>query len=278
MTDWQEELDKYLSIVERHTTDSLLRIQNAFKHTNRTLEEKATFRNHFLNSTRNRVSEACDRYELTRNVQHRPRSPNNRSTSIGHDRDQSFTSDQRSCSSLSSNNDQFELEQQNKLAHDITICGVPLSTKHEKLRKMFAQLCKKVGVNIQSDEITKIFRSNPKTVIVVQFRSERNKEFFMKMCRKKSLWTNDMMHDEEPRRIYIDYQMTTFYRNMCKIARHARQQNLIHSHDISKQGLMIKLTPRSSELTFLSPKQLHGYLNKLRQAKRRRQAMSSDTE
>lgn len=52
MADWQRELDTYLAHIERHTTNSLLRIKEVFNESGRNLDRK--FRKHFVNVTRNR--------------------------------------------------------------------------------------------------------------------------------------------------------------------------------------------------------------------------------
>lgn len=50
--EWQRELDIYLSNIERHTTNSLLRMREMFHDSGSEMDRK--FRKHFINVTKNR--------------------------------------------------------------------------------------------------------------------------------------------------------------------------------------------------------------------------------
>ncbi|XP_055310906.1 uncharacterized protein LOC129573822 isoform X1 [Sitodiplosis mosellana] len=310
MGDWQRELDTYLGNIEHHTTSSLLRIRQMFNESGRRLDRK--FRKHFVNVTRNRIVEACDRFEMevSRNVQNdringrtddrgrsplsnrnRMRSPSSSRNGRIYDRnrDRSPLSRNRMrspASSLSSHQpllsiEMRELELQNEYLNDIAISGVPTRTT-EDLRSMFLRLCNKFDADIVPEDIIKIYRGMPRDMVVVRFKSRNIKEDILRIASRNRFRTDDLMRltpDERPTSIYIGYHTTDYYTRMYAFVRQAKKSKFIYQYSITKRGFTIQRTPASSERHFVSMEELTDYLNGLRNVARRHPAfISSDSE
>ncbi|XP_055310907.1 uncharacterized protein LOC129573822 isoform X2 [Sitodiplosis mosellana] len=284
MGDWQRELDTYLGNIEHHTTSSLLRIRQMFNESGRRLDRK--FRKHFVNVTRNRIVEACDRFEMevSRNVQ------NDRINGRTDDRGRSPLSNRNRmrspASSLSSHQpllsiEMRELELQNEYLNDIAISGVPTRTT-EDLRSMFLRLCNKFDADIVPEDIIKIYRGMPRDMVVVRFKSRNIKEDILRIASRNRFRTDDLMRltpDERPTSIYIGYHTTDYYTRMYAFVRQAKKSKFIYQYSITKRGFTIQRTPASSERHFVSMEELTDYLNGLRNVARRHPAfISSDSE
>lgn len=265
-----------------------------------------------------RIVEACDRFEMevSRDVQHengrtngrsddrdrspllsrrRDRSPSGSQTGRRKD-DQDRRRDRsrspmnrhrmrsptvgRGSNQPTLSHEMRELELQNEYLNDIAISGVPLRTT-EDLRGMFLRLCNKFNANIVTEDIIKIYRGMPRTMVVVRFKSRHIKEDILNIASRNTFRTDDLMRlnsEERPSSIYIGYHTTDYYTRMYAFVRQAKRSKLIHQYSITKRGFTIQRTANSLERHFLSAEQLSIYLNGLRDPPHRRSIHFNSSE
>lgn len=221
-----------------------------------------------------RVRETCDRFEIDESAkQQQPTSHNRRY------RDANDSSDDSSSTSSSSDFESavppsyaIELKKQNELSNNLTLHGIP-QIRDENLRGIFLKLCKLLGAQISGTDIKSIRRDYPRTVITVELWSHNKKMHVARCSHSNYIWSDEVIRLPPGimrNRIYINDQMTHFYREMWEMARDARKKKYIQTSWITDQGYMVKRTATSGKRYFLSPRDLANYINKIRNAENNR--------
>lgn len=162
-----------------------------------------------------------------------------------------------------------ELHKQNELRNNLSIVGLP-HVRNENLRSMFLKVCKLLGSPISNDAIRHVWRDTARQVINIELRDHDVKAHICKFSHARYLWTDDLMRlpaGMVRSRIYINDQMTHFYKQMWEIGRQARKGRLIYTSWISDRGFMVKRTAASKKRYFLSAIELNRFIDQLRKMK-----------
>lgn len=239
------------------------------------------------------VSETCDRFEMEAIAEehhrhHRHRDDTSDSSSgdsndyngggDGNESDpwtddltsnSSIESGQASTVSTASTIRKTELHKQNELRNNLSIVGLP-HVRNENLRAMFLKVCKLLGSPISNDAIRHVWRDTARQVINIELRDHDVKAHICKYSHARYLWTDDLIRLPSGMvrsRIYINDQMTHFYKQMWEIGRQARKSRLIYTSWISDRGFMVKRTAASKKRYFLSVIELNRYIDQLRKIK-----------
>lgn len=235
------------------------------------------------------VSETCDRFEMETIAEESQMGRGDSSDSSDFDSDENsddndsdtWTDDStsNSNSSIQSNRTstassaatirKTELHKQNELRNNLSIVGIP-HVRNENLRSMFLNVCKLLGSPITNDAIRHIWRDTARQVVNIELRDHNVKSHICKFSHARYLWTDDLMRlppDMVRSRIYINDQMTHFYKQMWEIGRQARKCRLIYTSWISDRGFMVKQTAASKRRYFLSAIELNRYVDRLRKMK-----------
>lgn len=181
----------------------------------------------------------------------------------------SIESGEASSVSSASSNRKTELHKQTKLRNNLSIVGLP-HVRNENLRAMFLKVCKLLGSPITNDAIRHIWRDTARQVINIELRDHDVKAHICKFSHARYLWTDDLMRlpaGMVRSRIYINDQMTHFYKQMWEIGRQARKCRLIYTSWISDRGFMVKRTAASKKRYFLSATELNRFMDQLRKMK-----------
>lgn len=181
----------------------------------------------------------------------------------------SYESDRGSIISTASTIRKTELHKQNELRNNLSIVGLP-HVRNENLRSMFLKVCKLLGSPITNDAIRHIWRDTARQVINIELRDHDVKAHICKYNNARYLWTDDLMRlpaGMVRSRIYINDQMTHFYKQMWEIGRQARKSRLIYTSWISDRGFMVKRTAASKKRYFLSATELNRFIDQLRKMK-----------
>lgn len=162
----------------------------------------------------------------------------------------------------------IELKKQNELRNNLCIAGIP-QIRDENLRDIFIKLCKLLGAKISDKDIKWIRRDFPRSVITVELWSHNVKLHIARCSHSNYIWSDEVIRLPSGilrNRIYINDQMTKFYKEMWEIARNARKKKLIQTSWITDKGYMVKRTSTSQKRYFLSSRELTFYINKIRNA------------
>lgn len=181
----------------------------------------------------------------------------------------SIESGEASSVSSASSNRKTELQKQSKLRNNLSIVGIP-HVRNENLRAMFLKVCALLGSPITNDAIRHIWRDTARQVINIELRDHDVKAHICKFSHARYLWTDDLMRlptGMVRSRIYINDQMTHFYKQMWEIGRQARKGRLIYTSWISDRGFMVKRTAASKKRYFLSATELNRFIDQLRKMK-----------
>lgn len=181
----------------------------------------------------------------------------------------SFESNQASTVSSASTIRKTELNKQNELRNNLSIVGLP-HVRNENLRAMFLKVCKLLGSPISNDAIRHVWRDTARQVINIELRDHHVKAHICKFSHARYLWTDDLIRLPSGMvrsRIYINDQMTHFYKQMWEIGRQARKSRLIYTSWISDRGFMVKRTAASKKRYFLSAIELNRFIDQLRKMK-----------
>lgn len=176
-----------------------------------------------------------------------------------------------------------EMHKQNELRNNLSIVGLP-HVRNENLRSMFLKVCKLLGSPITNDAIRHVWRDTARQVINIELRDHDVKAHICKFSHARYLWTDDLIRlpaGMVRSRIYINDQMTHFYKQMWEIGRQARKSRLIYTSWISDRGFMVKRTPASKKRYFLSAAELNRFIDQLRKMKsynRKNAATARDTK
>lgn len=160
----------------------------------------------------------------------------------------------------------LELEKQNLLKNNLSIVGIP-QERDEDLRGIFLKVCKLLGARISNNDIKSIRRDILRSMINIEFRDHEVKAYICKFSHAKYLWSDEVMRLPSGMmrsRIYINDQMTHFYKQMWEIGRMARKKGLIFTSWITDRGFMTKRTSTSQKRYFLSPQHLNRYIGSIR--------------
>lgn len=191
-------------------------------------------------------------------------------TDDGSTSNSSFDSDRLSIVSTVSTTQKTELNKQHELRNNLSIVGLP-HVKSENLRAMFLKVCKLLGAPTTNDAIRHIWRDTARQVINIELRDHDVKAHICRFSHAKYLWTDDLIRlpaGMVRSRIYINDQMTHFYKQMWEIGRQARKNHLIYTSWISDHGFMVKRTAASKKRYFLSAVELNRFIDQLRKMKR----------
>lgn len=181
----------------------------------------------------------------------------------------SYESGQASTVSSASTIRRTELHKQTKLRNNLSIVGLP-HVRNENLRAMFLNVCKLLGSPITNDAIRHVWRDTARQVINIELRDHDVKAHICKFSHARYLWTDDLMRlptGMVRSRIYINDQMTHYYKQMWEIGRQARKCRLIYTSWISDRGFMVKRTAASKKRYFLSATELNRFMDQLRKMK-----------
>lgn len=175
-------------------------------------------------------------------------------------------------SSSSPNTLYSELNKQNKIIKNVTIEGVKWR-KDEDLCEIFEEICKRLGSSVKISDIDSVYRMHNKgEVIIVEFKDLKVKERFIYRSARVFLWNSDLRRipqTDRKKRIYINNEMTRFYRSLWNIARKERKRGVIYSSKISKYGLEIMRTSKSKWKIILERGELLKLLSRAKQLRGR---------
>lgn len=166
-----------------------------------------------------------------------------------------------------------ELNKQNKIIKNVTIEGVKWC-KDEDLCEIFEEICKRLGSSVEIADIESIYRMHKKgDIIIVEFKELAVKERFIFRSSRIFLWNSDLKRVPQTgrrrKRIYINNEMTRFYRSLWNIARKQRKRGIIYSAKISKYGLELRRTSKSKAKIILKRSELLRFLRKASERRRR---------
>lgn len=220
------------------------------------------------------MSETCDRFEMESIAENRHFNADDSSEFSDLDERDRWT-DSTSNSDCSQSDDdistsssttlKLELEKQNVLKNNLSIVGIP-QKRDEDLRGIFLKVCKLLGARISNNDIKSIRRDILRSMIHIEFRDHEVKAHICKYSHAKYLWSDEVMRLPSGMmrsRIYINDQMTYFYKQMWEIGRMARKNGLIFTSWITDRGFMTKRTSTSQKRYFLSPQHLNRYVGSL---------------
>lgn len=224
------------------------------------------------------MGETCDRFEMEAIAEDRQLLDDDSSefsdfdgskhsiNSSSESSDTEFDSDDMSNSSSSTL--KFELQKQNSLKNNLSIVGIP-EVRGENLYALFFKICKLLGAQITRADIKSIRRDTFRAMIIVELRDYAVKSHICRYSHAIYLWSDDVVRSPSGimrSRIYINDQMTYFYKVMWEIGRAARKQNLIHTSWITDHGFMVKRTKFSKKQRFLSAQQLSRFIDSIQKA------------
>lgn len=222
-----------------------------------------------------RVSETCDRFEMESIAEDRQLHGGNMSDlsglgessrSTGSTSDSSDSADSDIGSNSSSSTLKMELLKQNELKNNLSIVGIP-HVRGENLQAIVFKVVKLLGAHISHADVKTIRRDNLRSMIIVELRDHEVKAHICRYSHSNYLWSDEVMRlppGMMRSRIYINDQMTYFYKQMWEIGREARKKNLIYTSWITDRGFMIKHTLKSKRRYFLSAQDLNRYIESIR--------------
>lgn len=236
-----------------------------------------------------RVSETCDRFEMESIAEDRHLNDGNssdfsglggssRSTGSSSDSSESAESDEASNSSSSTL--KLELHKQNQLRNNLSIVGIP-QVRGENLQALVFKVCKLLGAHISYADVKTIRRDTFRSMIIVELRDHEAKAHICRYAYSNYLWSDEVMRLPSGMmrsRIYINDQMTYFYKQMWEIGRDARKKNIIYTSWITDRGFMIKRTLDSKKRYFLSAHDLNQYIEGIRMVGKQQKKRTFDTE
>lgn len=154
---------------------------------------------------------------------------------------------------------EIELNKQNELRKNIFICGIPMQADENLLNYML-KLTKFLNVPFSKDDIEQICRTKGHApAIIVCFKSFELKEMIVKAANNTRLYTSDVTEltcNQEPTTFYVNRHMTIYYRRMWDLANKMKKIGLVHSINLTENGIIIRRTKNSIDQTFVTEKDL----------------------
>lgn len=174
-----------------------------------------------------------------------------------------------------------ELEKQKKLMKNVSINGI-VERHDENLLSIFMEIYEKFGIPVAISDIETIYRCRKnRESVIVQFKHYKTKSIFMERVTRIFLWTSDigqLRNLSRLKRIYINDEMTDFYKSMWQICRQIRKQGKIYTFQITEHGIEVKRTEKSKAKIILSENELYDLIDDSKRLdKRRKRCTSRDT-
>lgn len=107
---------------------------------------------------------------------------------------------------------EFQEETANKYCLKIVVCHIP----GEDVKMIFGNLCRKLGIQINRNDIVKIGRSESKRAIVVECRHKKLKRQIVRSAAAKIIWSSDLISTlsvpvippDMNRRVQFEFKLT----------------------------------------------------------------------
>ncbi|XP_031624192.1 uncharacterized protein LOC116341339 [Contarinia nasturtii] len=156
-----------------------------------------------------------------------------------------------------------ELHEQRKLANNIYIGGIQHQSKDIDLHDIFLNLCQKLDITANRDDIKEIYMC--KSIgLIVKLRFNDLKKSIIREINNKCIYSNELVDldmGQEPRKINIRHQMTKFYTDICIAATKYQKQRDLYSFDICYDGVLIKRNEMDNGVVIQSKQQLVDLMN-----------------
>lgn len=145
----------------------------------------------------------------------------------------------------------------------ITIYGVPKIEKHEDLKSIFLRLCRRLKVDVSSNDIVSISRKSESAQIKVELRTFHIKEGIRTAPLLKELTSADMFKLPSNIRstdIFINHDTTPYYLEMDVICRQALREGSLYACNMTSRGFWVQRNAWSKAENILSIQKLVDYI------------------
>lgn len=144
-----------------------------------------------------------------------------------------------------------ELERQQKLKNNVSICGVP-KADDENASAVALTVFKAFGLNFSPTDFTGVYRTTGRfSAIIVIFSEFTNKLSAMAAKSKKNVLLGDVADCDDSQRntqIFINNHITPFFARLLGVGREGVRNKTIHSCWIATNGCLVKKTPEGKPI------------------------------
>lgn len=159
------------------------------------------------------------------------------------------------------------LREQIQFRNHISIDYIPY-VKNEDLIQLMMKICKKLGVDIESSDIRRIYRHDQHlSMIVVELYNYTMKNRIVESCKRiKNVETKDIMRlppGVESSELYINHTLTPYYWQMVKVVKNAQRRGILYTYQVEESGLVVKRSKNAKERCFVSLSDLRSYIGQI---------------